>query len=196
MRAPDARHRRARIALAVGLALTAAGPVAAQDAGALSEQCTACHGEGGNSVMEAIPSLAGQPEYWITDQLILMRARVRRVEAMAGIVEGLGDAEIETLAAHYAELPPQLTGAEPDPGLVAAGEDISASRRCTSCHGQGLAGQEAIPRLAKQRIDYLVAALHAYRDGKRRSADTNMTVAVRGLSDDDLVALAHYASSR
>ena len=65
-----------------------------------------------------------------------------------------------------------------------------------SCHGADLAGQDQIPRIGKQRIDYLTKALKEFRDGTRPGADTIMSGAVAGLSDADLAALAHYAASR
>jgi cytochrome c553 len=59
-----------------------------------------------------------------------------------------------------------------------------------------LQGQEQIPRIARQRVDYLIKSMKEFRDGTRLGADTNMSVPVSGLSDADLVALAHYAASR
>ena len=53
-----------------------------------------------------------------------------------------------------------------------------------------------MPRIAKQRIDYLFAALKAYRDDTRTGADTSMSAMIFGLSDADLEALAHYVGSR
>jgi cytochrome c553 len=53
-----------------------------------------------------------------------------------------------------------------------------------------------MPRLAKQRIDYMIEALKAFRDNKRSGADTLMSATVYGVSDADLEALAHYAASR
>ncbi len=53
-----------------------------------------------------------------------------------------------------------------------------------------------MPRLAGQRVDYLIASLKEYRDNTRSGADTLMSVVVQGLSDADLAALAHYAASR
>ena len=35
--------------------------------------CGVCHGEDGNSKMENIPSIAGQPEFFVLNQLFLMR---------------------------------------------------------------------------------------------------------------------------
>ena len=53
-----------------------------------------------------------------------------------------------------------------------------------------------MPRLAKQRIDYLIYSMKAFRDNTRSGADTLMSSVVAGLSDADLAALAHYAASR
>jgi cytochrome c553 len=53
-----------------------------------------------------------------------------------------------------------------------------------------------MPRLAGQRIDYMVESLKAMRDNRRTSADPLMVETVVGLSDQDLAALAHYAASK
>ena len=160
------------------------------------QTCTACHGEDGNSKMENIPSLAGQPALYVVTQLILMREKVRPVEAMEPFVKDLKDADATALAAHFAKLPPKPSDEKTDPALAKRGGDIAEAKRCGSCHLPALSGQEQIPRVATQRIDYLVKSLKEFRDGTRLGADTNMSVPVAGLSDADLTALAHYAASR
>ena len=158
--------------------------------------CATCHGEDGNSRMEKIPSLAGQPEFFIQNQLVLMRERVRKVEAMDPFVRDLTDREIATLAQHYAALAPKPSGEMVDAKRAARGADLAVRLRCGSCHLPTLAGRQQMPRLAKQRIDYLFEALKAFRDDKRSGADTLMSAAVYGVSDADLMALAHYSASR
>jgi cytochrome c553 len=44
-------------------------------------------------------------------------------------------------------------------------------------------------------VDYLIYSMKEFRDNKRSGADTLMSNAVAGLSDDDLTALAHYTAS-
>ncbi len=166
--------------------------------GSLSERiqtCEVCHGEDGNSRMENIPSIAGQPAFFIVNQLILMRERVRPVEAMEPFVKDLKDEDAVVLANHFAKLTPRPSDEKIDPSLVKRGEALSVARRCGSCHLPTLAGQEQIPRIGKQRVDYLVKSLKEFRDGTRLGADTNMSVPVVGLSDADLAALAQYAAS-
>jgi len=174
-----------------GLAFAQAVPLAER-----IELCGACHGEDGNSRMENIPSLAGQPDFFVVNQLFLMREGVRKIEAMAPIVKELKDEEMGALAKHYAKLAPKPSGEPIDAALVKRGGEIAAQKKCVSCHLPTLAGQQQIPRLAKQRVDYLVQSLKEFRDGKRPGADTIMSGSVTGLSDADLTALAHYAASR
>ena len=159
------------------------------------QTCGVCHGEDGNSKMENIPSLAGQPEFFVLNQLFLMREGVRKVDAMAPLVKDLKDADLDGLAKHYNKLAPKPSGEPIDPALVKRGAEVAAQKRCGSCHLPTLAGQEQMPRLAKQRIDYLIFTLESYRDTPRAGADTAMSAAVAGLPDSDLIALAHYAAS-
>ncbi len=92
--------------------------------------------------------------------------------------------------------PPKPSDETVDPELVKRGAEIAAAMRCASCHLPTLAGQDQMPRLAKQRVDYLIHSLKDIRDGKRSGGDTLMSGAVAGLSDADLAALAHYAASK
>ena len=67
---------------------------------------------------------------------------------------------------------------------------------CASCHLPTYGGQEQIPRLAGQRIDYMIDAMKAYRDNTRSGADTQMSAVLFGLSDAQIEALAHFVSSK
>lgn len=185
--------------LAFGLAAVAfgLGPASAQS-GALAEKiqlCSACHGEDGNSKLEKIPSLAGQPAFFILNQLFLMREGVRKVEAMAPIVKDLKDEDLDALSKHFAALPSKKGDDALDAALVKKGAEIAMTRRCDSCHLQGLTGKEQIPRLAKQRVDYLMLSLKAFRDTTREGGDTAMSANLAGVSDADLTALAQYCAS-
>ena len=172
------------------------GEASAQGVAERARLCAACHGEDGNSRMPNIPSLAGQPEFFIINQLFLMREGVRMIEAMAALVKDLKDDDLQALAKHYAAQPAKPSGEPIDAALAQRGGEIAGPRRCVSCHQPSLAGADQIPRIAKQRVDYLIIALKEFRDGRRPGADTLMSAAVAGLGDADLTALAHYAASR
>ena len=197
---PLARWRLAALGLAACIAGTAFGqgkPAATR----LSlperiKQCQSCHGEDGNSRIEKTPSLAGQPEFFVMNQLFLMREGVRRVEAMTPFDKDLKDDELVALAKHFSKLTPRPSDEAIDPALAKRGATLSASMRCASCHLPSLAGQQQMPRLAKQRIDYMIQAMKALRDNQRSGAETLMSATVFGIPDADLAALAHFAASQ
>jgi cytochrome c553 len=197
---PDCiRWRRSRAAwLAIAAAIfasAASSPLAAQTLAERLQLCGTCHGEAGNSKMENTPSIAGQPELFITNQLILMREGVRKSEIMAPFVKGLKDDLIIALAAHYAKLEPQPENAPVDAALAKRGAELAAGMHCASCHRPDYAGQEQMPRLALQRLDYLILSLTDYREGRRSGIDTSMNGVMYGASDQDIHALAHYLAS-
>lgn len=180
----------AAVSLSVTQTFAQGGPLAEK-----LQLCGACHGEDGNSKLEKIPSLAGQPAFFTLNQLFLMREGVRKVEAMEPIVKDLKDDDLNNLSQHFAKLEARRSDEPVDAALAKRGSEISTERRCGSCHLPSLAGQEQMPRVARQRIDYLVATLKSYRDSPRPGADTAMSAAIAGATDADLTALAHYAAS-
>ena len=67
--------------------------------------------------------------------------------------------------------------------------------KCHLCHGKdGEASSAIYPRLAGQNRNYLVKQLKNFRDGKRKS-DT-MNEMAKGLTDDQIEALAEYFASK
>ena len=159
-------------------------------------ECVACHGTGGSSSTPGVPSIAGQPQFFIINQLILMREGVRPVAAMVDVLKGLKDEEAVALAERYASTPIVRSDETAVPALVKRGAELAVKMRCASCHMPGYEGSEQMPRLSGQRIDYMIDALKAYRDDKRPGADTAMTAVVYGASDADLAALAHYTATK
>lgn len=194
---PNGKRQPASLLAALVFLIIAINPPAfAQTLEERLTQCKACHGETGNSLLEKVPSIAAQPEFFLLNQLVLMREGVRKVEAMADVVKGLQDSEIQTLSAFFTKQSAERTPEKIDLELVRKGAALSQKMRCESCHGENLQGETQIPRIAGQRIDYMLDVMKAFRDNKREGADTNMTAAVFGASDADLEALAHYAASR
>jgi cytochrome c553 len=161
------------------------------------EQCAACHGPGGNSVTEGVPSIAGQPKLFIETQLVLIREELRPSPQMLPLVRGMKDAEITRLAEHFSRLPAKAMAAGPaDPKLTKQARARAQALRCGVCHLPDFSGQNQVPRLAGQREEYLEAEMRAYRDGKRKGGDTIMAAALYGVSDADIKALAHFLSRR
>jgi cytochrome c553 len=182
-------------AVLLGGTLSAPGGGAAQSLQERLEQCATCHGETGNSKMENTPSLAGQPALFLTNQLILMREKLRKSEVMEPFVKGMKDDQIIALADHFAKLKPEPTDEPVDQALAARGKALAEQMHCGSCHLPNYEGREQMPRLAHQRIDYLILSLTAYREGTRSGIDTSMNGVMAGVSDQDIRALAHHAAS-
>src|SRR3954465_191186 len=146
-------------------------PVRAADIAAGKEKaelCTGCHGENGISETENLPSLAGPLDQVIQWQLVYFRAGARKNEDMQPIVEQLSNEDIRNLGAYFASLPPPKNPKPDDnPDLSAKGAQAAAGRRCASCHTESYAGTKAVSRIAGQREDYLVKALHDYKSSVR-----------------------------
>ena len=154
--------------------------------------CVSCHGEGGNSTNPAVPSLAGQPRQFITTALYMFRSGDRKDPQMAPIAAPLSNADLNQLAAYFTAQKPASPRHATSAVNATAGPEVAKRFNCTQCHGPSLAGQQQMPRLAGQNYEYLLAALRAFKTGKRADMDGNMAAAAQALSDQDIEVLADY----
>lgn len=180
---------------ALALALMSVSVQAADlEAGkAKAELCAGCHGENGVSQTENIPSLAGQQDQFVQWQLVFFRAGTRKNEAMKPIVDQLTNEDIRNLGAYFASLTHAKAPPDNDPDLSRKGAEAAAGRRCASCHLDSYAGTKGVARLAGQREEYLVKALHDYKSGQRvGGSQAAMTDVAYPLSAEEITALAHY----
>jgi cytochrome c553 len=159
-----------------------------------AEVCAGCHGENGISQMENVPSLAGQPDQYIQWQLVYFRSGARKNEQMQPIVEQLENEDIRNLGAYFASLaPPKPTQPDDNPELSKKGAQAAVGRRCANCHTDSFAGTGAVARIAGQREEYLVKALHDYKSGARSGGGVAaMADVAYPLSEEEITALAHY----
>jgi cytochrome c553 len=188
---------RAVYVLALGLSAVGLVPARAADVAAGKEKaelCAGCHGDAGISQTENIPSLAAQPDQFIQWQLVFFRSGSRKNEQMQPIVEEISNDDIRNLGAYFASLP-ATKASQPDdtPELSRKGAEAAAGRRCASCHTDSYAGTKAVARLAGQREEYLVKALHDYKTGVRSGGGgAAMAEVAYPLSEEEITALAHY----
>jgi cytochrome c553 len=175
-----------------GASIAQAADIAAGKAKA-SEICAGCHGENGISQMENIPSLAGQLDQYIQWQLVYFRSGSRKNEQMQPVVEQLTNDDIRNLGAYFASLTPPAGAKDDDPDLSAKGKQAATGRRCASCHTDSFAGTKAVARIAGQREEYLLKALHDYKAGQRvGGGQAAMADVAYPLSEEEITALAHY----
>lgn len=179
-------------AIAIASSAHAADVAAGKDK---AQICAGCHGDNGISQMDGIPSLAGQLDQFIQWQLVYFRAGARKNEQMQPIVEQLNNEDIRNLGAYFASLTPFKGPKDDNPDLSEKGKQAAAGRRCASCHTDSYAGSKAAARIAGQREEYLVKALHDYKSGARSGgAQAAMADVAYPLSDEEITALAHYLS--
>jgi cytochrome c553 len=190
-------------AVAVTLGLLLAGDLASAqkgpDAGRGSIKaaaCAVCHGGLEQAPQPGTPLLAGQQHEFLVLQMFYLREGLRDAPAMAGLLAGFSDRDLEDVAAFYAQQQPMPAPAKADPTLQARGEELARRMGCGTCHFEDYRGQKHVPRIAGQREDYLGAAMKAYRDNKRTGTDTSMNAALYQVSDADIAALAHYLAHR
>jgi cytochrome c553 len=151
-----------------------------------------CHGTPERAAVAGTPSLDGQTTQYLGLQLVLMREGLRDVPQMAGMLKGYTDRDLKDIAAYFAAQSPPSSNARRDPKLYARGAELARTMICGNCHGEKSEGRKHLPRLANQREDYLVSALHAYRDNRRTGMDTSMNAMMYQVADGDIRALAHY----
>jgi cytochrome c553 len=182
---------------AVSVAILCGSFAHAADTTAVKEKaeiCAGCHGDNGISQTENTPSLAGQPDQFLQWQLVFFRGGSRKNEQMQPIAEQITNEDVRTLGAYFASLtPPKATTPDDNPDLSAKGAQAAAGRRCASCHTDSYAGTKAVARLAGQREEYLVKALHDFKSSQRSGgAGAAMAEVAYPLSEEEITALAHY----
>ena len=143
-----------------------------------------------------MPYLNGQQREFLVLQMFVIREGLRDVPQMRGMLDGFTDADLNNVAAYFAEQPPTAPGGKADPKLQARGASLAQAMGCGSCHMGNYAGQRQVPRITNQREDYLAVTLAAYRDNKRTGVDTSMNAIMYKVSDADIAALAHYLAHR
>lgn len=114
------------------------------------------------------------------------------VPAMKGLLDGVSDADLAAMAKHFSGQALKPQPGPRDAARFARGEQVANGNRCASCHLPNYAGREQMPRLAGQREDYLLHSMRQFLSGHATGRDTIMAASLRGLSDADLQAMAHY----
>ena len=182
--------------LGVVLVLTMAVAVLRVAAASLEERlapCLACHGAQGQSAQPEVPSLGAQPAFYVMVQLYMFRERLRTVEVMNAMTQGLPDDDLRRMADVIAKLPPPRPVEEPgDPARLERARALIQQHRCNFCHNPDFSGAQQVPRLAGQREDYLVKALREYKNNTRRGYDPAMAEVLYAINDEQILDLAYF----
>ncbi|ADH88339.1 cytochrome c, class I [Ancylobacter novellus DSM 506] len=154
------------------------GPAVPQDRAL--EGCARCHGLDGGSGGGAFPVIGGQSEAYLDATLRAFAKGARHSGYMQFAVDGLTDADVRRLAAHYAAQPGVSDTVRPAEGPGAAialrGLPEADVPACESCHGAPSKRRpdrrnRAYPRLAGQDAAYIAGQLRLFRKGARGGTD-------------------------
>lgn len=160
--------------------------------------CQGCHRVGALGRADgSYPRLAGQHATVLIKQLVDVRSGRRSNPKMLPFADhmALSTQEVADIAAYLERLPvPPDNGRGPGEQLDRGAKLYAAD--CASCHGDGGEGRadRYFPRLAGQHYRYLLREGRMIRDGTRRNANPDMVNAIRNYSDEDIDAVADYAS--
>jgi cytochrome c553 len=139
----------------------------------------------------------GASDLFLQWQLIFFRSGSRKNEIMQPMAKQLSNEDVRNLGAYFASLsPPEASAPDDNPDLSKKGAQAAAGRRCASCHGDTFAGTKAVARLASQREDYLVKAVHDYKSNVRVGGGVAaMADVAYSLSEEEICTRAlSYAS--
>ncbi len=167
--------------------------------------CESCHAESKLNDGSLVPRLAGQSEAYLLHALKAYKDKQRPSGIMQVAVGSLATENLPELAAYYARQTPSVReAAAQDPALIEKGKTLAEVGRvsdkvpaCLSCHDKAGANP-AYPKLSGQNSAYLRQQLTLFHAGTRGGSPYGhlMLEAARGLTPEDMDALAAYFSRR
>lgn len=177
-------------------------------------QCATCHGERGASVAPDVPHLDGQVAAYLAESIELLRDRQRKSLVADHIPSEWSSERIREVAQYYGAASEARTPDATDPAKVSVGTELFHDR-CEICHDDD--GRDTDPRgagspkLAGQRLAYLLAQIRSYVRGERpylvdvkKRSFLGAPMAVRGVSvgssgakitEEDADAIAHFLAA-
>jgi cytochrome c553 len=167
-----------------------------------AQVCAACHGPRGLSPSPQFPHLSGQSAAAIYKQLHDYKSGARANPLMAGIAQGLTEAQMLAVAAHYAggnsfkSLGNVRPAADYETDRLAnRGAPNRGVPACNGCHAGGVGGPIETPTLAGQQSEYLQAQLRLYASGERGNDvyGRMRTIASRLTREEIRTIAEHYA---
>jgi cytochrome c553 len=158
--------------------------------------CLGCHGIEGyrNAYPDYdVPRLRHQHAEYIVAALQEYRAAERPHSTMHAQAASLSDQDLADIAAY-------LQGAAPIKPTISTGAAPALVATCVACHGDNGLGVDAPlepkpPVLAGQHADYLLQALDAYRNGRRKNVV--MGAMAKGIANEaDVKKIAEYFAAQ
>jgi len=160
-----------------------------------SISCVGCHGTDGNSNLPAIPTLAGLQNDYIKEAInaYFNGDRKETKVIMQYFKQSISNEDISDLAAFFSTQTP-VRSSLPSQGNIQAGK-TDATRQCSGCHGgDGNSISPTIPSLTGQNQEYLINAIKAYKEGRRKNA--TMQSIAKNLDDSGIQNISAYFAAQ
>jgi cytochrome c553 len=159
--------------------------------------CYGCHGiENYKNAYPnySVPKLRHQHAAYIVSALQEYKAQDRPHATMHAQAASMSDQDMQDIAAYL------QSEQNVKPGIAVTGATPKQVETCAACHGINGTGVDAPldpkpPVLAGQHEDYLIQALDAYRNGRRKNAIMD-GMAQTLKSEEDVKAVAAYFASQ
>jgi sulfide dehydrogenase cytochrome subunit len=159
----------------------------------IANTCNNCHGAAGISVGKAMPTIGGQTAGYLKMVLDQYKTGERRNTSMGRLVKGYTDAELAALADYFSRQKWVSAGEKADPKLIAKGRALHEKKKCLTCHGaKGEVADDSVPRIGGQWAEFFKLEMEKYQYPELPMPDKVMARAVKGLSAEDLDALAAF----
>jgi sulfide dehydrogenase cytochrome subunit len=166
---------------------------AERSAKALSLPCNGCHGAGGVSQGDNIPSIAGMDAEYMAEAMVQFKEGRRSATIMNRISKGYKGYELRKIARYFSKMDWRTVPTAPERGLVERGRELH-QKHCAECHeDMGRYQDKDVPRIAGQRPGYLQTQLVMYYRGKETLPQpTKMAERLADIAEEDLPALSAF----
>ena len=185
----------------------------------VENNCAACHGMMGISVVPTQPNLAGQNVRYLFKQLRDFKTGYRINGIMQGQIAGLSEQDLANVAGYFSEQKPWGAFAGSPATAQEAGKIFLGGYKkrgviaCAGCHDpKGLGNAyAAFPRIGGQHAEYLGLQLKMFRaagreddvardqkrinDGAKEGDKGMMQIVASKLSDRDIKILSQFVSA-
>ncbi|EXU80495.1 c-type cytochrome [Comamonas aquatica] len=155
--------------------------------------CANCHADQNGKAILEVPYLDGQNPAYLVEQIRQFSQGLRKNTFMEGILKAMSRDEMVGMVLFYEKEP--LPARPPKDAVLVAQGKAYFERICVNCHGTDGRGNERLPRIAGQHTGYVQMTLTRYREGSRVRSDPNMAFVTKGMSDQDIRAVASYLAT-
>ena len=166
---------------------------AERSAKALGLPCNGCHGAGGVSQGDNIPSIAGMDAEYMAEAMVQFKEGRRSATIMNRISKGYKGYELRKIARYFSKMDWHTVPTAADRSLVERGRQLH-KKHCAECHeDMGRYQDKDVPRIAGQRPGYLQTQLILYYRGEEKLPQPReMAERLAEITEEDLPALSAF----